>query len=282
MDWLGSLPRCLVIALFATTGCLPFLVPPVRVRAGVGAVHRDSAVGANQTASARTGSPDATLGEVSFGMHPLANVESHHEGAFDVGFGYRAEGVGGSRNLDWMAHGPLLEFGYYPLRGPGHRLGVFTELSALRLDGAIEQWRPGVTLGTSFELIGFSNGDFSATAEDGSAYGFAHGQWGIGLYAAGSYRALDERSHFQATLGISLRVPLLVGIVCCAFLDLSSGPSSIGTQSRKPEPTAHEQRRSPGPKRRLGRGSSSPALAERRSAPAREHRPARPTRRSPE
>ncbi|HEY8946495.1 MAG TPA: hypothetical protein VIM73_19725 [Polyangiaceae bacterium] len=254
-----------VVLLLVAGGCVPFVVPPARVRMGVGQVRVDAADQAPQGAN--------TLSEISVGVHPLQLDSANPPEALDVGLGYRVEGVqaGEGREHAFTAHGPELEVGYYPFRFRAARLGFFTEFAALDLTGDRGRWEPGVAVGTVLELTGFSNGSASQHDADGVFFGKQYGQWGVGIYAGAAYRGFDDRQHLQATLGLAVRIPFLAGIAVPSpratvqLLEVTAAAAGAAADARSSEDESTDSRE-----------PSSERTSPR--TPRRDYTPARPRR----
>lgn len=209
----------LVLLAFALTpSCFPYALPPAKV--SVGSVVAGAPV---ITRSGEVERPDPTL--VRVGFHPLDLAES--ELPLDVGVGYETEFVA-SGELPTM-QGGYVELGLYPVSAKlsEHvrlRLGAYGTL-----DGLVREDLPsagfGGSLGGLFELTGRVNGAIDSVNSDGSRNtGYALGRWGIGLFASGSLREFHGNAQPGAAVGVSVRIPLLAGIVCC----LSSSEASDG------------------------------------------------------
>lgn len=229
----------------ASAGCVPFLVPPARVESGIG-----TRVHAPKTPEGVEGS--RATGLVRAGVHPLQLSGPGAPPWADLAFGYRSEWVldGSERPL----HGPYAELGLYPLRprlsrNTRLRFGGYTSADAV-LTSAREPGLGG-TLGTLVELTGFSSGAFGHSDGEGAVGGVSHGRWAVGLFVSTSFRNAERRFSQTLTTGLSLRIPFVVGIACCAWSaanvlsdvaastsDRASAPprSSSGDQRNRAEP----------------------------------------------
>lgn len=244
--------------VIAGTGCMPFAVPPARLSLGGGPVTGAVPYGASEL-------PLDVGATFRAGFHPLDLAEGSSERAFDVGAGYV---------LDWLstdmpnspnappeddhtyAQGPYLQGAYSPLR---HRLGD----TYLRVGGRADidllflPNQPETGFGGSavleLELSHDVSGPFASSQDDepGFAAGVQHGRWALGVFAGGTLRQFDDQGYGGLTAGLSVRIPLLVGIACCAW----------GSDD---DDDAEPPRKRAEPRRRLQRKPAEP-------------RPARPT-----
>jgi len=249
----GSIGRILPLTLWFS-GCLPFAVPPSRIESGVGTrfYERDPATGVIAPKSA---------GVLRGAIHPTQVLGAPAERLFDVGLGYRGE---------WRLsepgpalHGPYAELGLYPLRAP---LGRRTRLrwgSYASADVVLaDQRAPGVgaTLGTLLELSGESaGGSFSHVDEDSAVFGAAQGQWAVGLFANTALREVNDDFSQSVVTGMSLRLPFVVGVACCAWPrfgereerhGVSKSASSRSKKSRKSEAPIRREHRAARPRRK--------------------------------
>jgi hypothetical protein len=238
-------------------GCLPFASPPVRVSAGVGAA---SGRLPHDTSRSQT----APMVGIRGAAHPLQLLDRPHWKRIDVGLGYEAE-VLPRRGPDSLLHGPYLELGAYLLR---HRVGktqvvraggfATADLLLGEVQGTSEVGS-GASLGAALELTGAADGPFAgggAEEEEGpsAALGVAYGQWAIGLFAAASYRDLGPSRYFAGLGGISIRIPLTFGLVCCvnpwASDEDEQEPGEAPAPSAGPERRPPAHRSSPPPQRK--------------------------------
>ena len=208
----------LVLALSASTqACLPLLVPPMRARASIGPT-------AGRLADGRDANSEPNV-QVSGAVHPLQAVKDLYGQPFDVGLGWGLDAPA-KDGPGAIVHGPELELGYYPFRTRNGkndiRLGAFTAGELLFSETASGAPGYGGTLGVNLELTGFSQGKLQG---DGLAGGYV-GTWGVGVFAAASHRSVGEASYVAAVLGLSVRVPFLGGIACCADASDIDLPSS--------------------------------------------------------
>ena len=234
-----------LLALSAAPGCLPFITPPARVSLGP-ALRVDPLPGSS--------SADATPAFTSLraATHPLDLADAAESQWFDVGLGYQAE-LAASEAVATV-HGPYLELGAYPLAarvGSGVTLrgGAYGTLDGLWRTGSSDPGLGG-SLGLLFEVSGGSSGVFSGAGGDGSLVaGYARGRWGVGVWGSGALRDFSDGAYRAVAMGVSVRMPLLAGVLCCALPDFSSHgssstrPSSASSGHRLIRAPAHPRRR---------------------------------------
>lgn len=230
--------RILFLSLIAqgASGCLPFVVPPARVSVG-SAAHVDPFPG-----SLPSESEQAVLA-LRAGAHPFDLVEGAEQRLLDFGLGYHAE-LGPEGSVP-SVHGPYLELGAYPLSaelGPRVHLrgGAFGTIDGLWRSGLAEPGLGG-SLGVSVEVVGSGSGGFLESGSDGTGVaGYAHGRWGFGLFGSGAVRDFSDGAYRALSVGVSVRLPLIAGVLCCALPDFSSRSSSSG--GRRAARSAREPR----------------------------------------
>jgi hypothetical protein len=237
------LPALGLSVLFS--GCLPFAVPPARVEIGAVpglGVAAPSAAGEAETAGESPDGEKSTPVVLRGAIHPLQMVPDLRGRAIDFGVGYMVEGVDDRDGGVWR-DGPYAELGVFPFRwdlGSRDRLRAGARIlgeSFLRDDAG---FRAGATAVASVEITGFTDGAFSSP----DAVGVAYGEWGLGVFAGPSVRVGANRSAWTGTVGLSARIPLAVGVVCCA--DLSQIVDQRGERARKRKSTQkrrHERHR---------------------------------------
>ncbi|HTU62276.1 MAG TPA: hypothetical protein VMF89_27645, partial [Polyangiales bacterium] len=190
------------------SACLPFAAPPSRLTVAPG-----RAFGASGAAASSHGSV-----LLRGTWLPLDAVQALERRRFDVGVGYGAE-LPVVRSAAAL-HGPYLELSGYPLQwelSQSLRLQAGVQLAGewlLRNEGAAG-W--GATLGFSTELLTSANDTFLSRSGHRAVLGHALGQWGIGLVTSAAFRSFEHGSQANVALGLNLRVPLLVGVLCCAL-----------------------------------------------------------------
>jgi hypothetical protein len=211
-----SLKGVLWVALSSfSAGCLPFVTPPARVSVGP-ATHFDPLPGAARQNS-QTG-----FTALRAATHPLDLVDGAEDNWFDFGLGYQAEFAPAHQEGARTVHGPYLELGAYPLSAKlGSDLtlrgGAYGTVSSLFRAGLPT---PGVggSLGALVEIGGGAEGTFAGSGSDGSVVaGYARGRWGVGLWSSGSLHDFSDGAYRGVAAGLSVRLPLLAGVVCCAW-----------------------------------------------------------------
>lgn len=234
------------VLLSVSSGCLPFATPPSQVSVGP-ATHFDPIPG-----SAGERSP-SRFTEVRAAAHPLDLMDGADDNRVDVGLGYQAEFPNAENLAGKTVHGPYVELGAYPLvahLGPTLTLrgGTYATVASLFREGLDE---PGVggSLGARVELSGGAAGTFAGSGSDGTAVvGVARGRWGIGLWGSGSLQDFSDGAYHGVAAGVSVRLPLLAGVVCCAWPDFSRHASS-GASSHSASSTPRLRRTPARPRR---------------------------------
>ncbi|HET9956449.1 MAG TPA: hypothetical protein VFQ61_18215 [Polyangiaceae bacterium] len=213
----GFFQRSSILLLALAPSCLPYVVPPARV--SVGGATQSGRVLVDGETRAR---PNATV--IRAGLHPLDVADK--ELPVDVGLGYQAEltSVDGVPTVQGM----YLEVGAYPLILPlGERVslraGGYGAVEGLARS-SLEDTGLGGTVGGMLELTGRVSSPYAGADSDGTLHaGFARGRWAVGLFGSGSVRNFGDGGYESATVGVSVRLPLLAGVVCCALPSLSHG-----------------------------------------------------------
>lgn len=240
----GLGPVLLLWGALAGAGCLPFVTPPARVSVGP----------ALRVPPVRGGSevePGAQLTSLRAAAHPLDLADEAERHWLDLGLGYQAEFA--ARDDVATVHGPYLELGAYPLEA---RLGSGVTLRGGAYGTVDGLWRRGTSdaglggsLGLLLEASGSSAGTFAGAGDDGSVVaGFARGRWGVGVWGSGALRDFSDGAYRSLAMGVSVRLPLLAGVVCCALPDFSG--HGHGSKQRSP--------RAAGGARRLQREPARP------------------------
>jgi hypothetical protein len=253
------------VCAVSLTGCLPFVVPPMRVSAGAGPAFGsfERPVG--------TVRPRA-VANLRAGFHPLSLRQRAARRPFDIGAGYGVDLL--SATHPTTIHGPYLEVGYYPVRAPlgsstTFRWGGRGAFELLRLN---DRFGYGGTLITEVELSGDTQGTFAGTGDDGTmTAGAAHGQWAIGAYVGGSGRDFRDGAYGAITLGLSARIPFLAGVMCCFWGD-DDDDDGGATPSYALPTRRRERSREPAPREHVPAKPTRPASPTR----TRPHVPARP------
>jgi hypothetical protein len=195
----------------ALNGCIPFALPPGQA----------SAAGASTGAQPKNRARDEVGGySLRGGVHPLGLVAAHQERTFDIGAGYALERA--PREDGYLeAHGPYLELDAFPiLARTGSwtaRVGVRTLAELLIRDDALGWGEAGGggTVALALDFATFAQGAFAAGGKDGFAFGAAYGETGVGAFAGVSHRRFRDEAYWMGSAGLSLRVPLAAGVVCC-------------------------------------------------------------------
>jgi hypothetical protein len=211
--------------------------------------------------------------QVSGALHPLQAIEDLYDQPFDVGVGWGVDAPA-KDGAGAVVHGPELELGYYPLRTRNGnndiRLGAFTAAELLFSEAAPGAPGYGGTLGINLELTGFSQGKLQG---DGIAGGYV-GTWGIGVFAAASHRNVGEASYVAGVLGLSVRIPFVGGVACCADASDIELPSSSHDDASSRDDDSSQRNDSDGDNHRTERRTHHNDRIERTPAsprPSRKH-----------
>jgi len=200
------------------SGCLPFAAPPARVSIGAG-----PATGELERSSGSLELRSTT--SLRAGLHPLQLVPGASKRMFDAGIGYGGDLVFGHAPANYdrrtSAHGPYVEVGLYPLRLPLGSATTFrwggqgtADLLYLEPKNTLGY---GGSLSTAFEFSGDASGPFASADDDGIVVGAGHGQWAIGGFVGGSVRHFPDGDYGGLTFGVSARIPLAAGVICCVW-----------------------------------------------------------------
>jgi hypothetical protein len=269
--WVPVVKKLLTPLVALSTGCLPFVVPPLKLSGGAGPATGEVERG--------TGDLEArSVTTLRAGFHPLSMMPKASSSRFDAGVGYGGDLVFGHapppQHGRTSAHGPYLEGAYYPVRLPAGRAtfrwGARANADLLFLPPRdVMGW--GGTLVTELELGGHSDGAFANADEDGAVFGTSFGSWSIGAFAGGSTRSFPASSYQGFTAGLSARLPFMAGIVCCAWPgtsddDGNSGSSSSSKRASFRLPKRRHETRPATPVR----SSSPPSRPERIPTPKRD------------
>jgi hypothetical protein len=195
----------------APSGCIPFALPPGQA----------SAAGATTGEQPRNRASDEVGGySLRGGVHPLGMIDDQQERPVDVGAGYALERA--PREHGYLhAHGPYLEIDAFPVRAHmgswTARVGVRTLAELLIRDdaGGWGETGGGGTMALALDFATFADGVFATGSSDGFALGAAYGEAGVGAFAGVSHRRFRDDSYWMGSAGLSLRVPLAAGVVCC-------------------------------------------------------------------
>lgn len=181
-------------------------------------------------------SGEASTGlRVSTGAHWASGSNSQAED-YDFGVGYvyeRTEAPGGDitdKHVDGqdqsgvsVSHGAYLSVERVLNRSKGNRHRTWLGMRAEVLDTPDEHGGPTLSAlaRLNWEVYGQVEGAGTSDTDCGFASGFAYGTSALGFYAeGGARRSLEGEASFVATLGVSLRMPLLGGFVfdpCALF-----------------------------------------------------------------
>jgi hypothetical protein len=232
------------------TGCVGFVVPPMKLSGGAGpmAGQVEGVAGDLELRSATT---------LRAGFHPLSLMPQAPSGAFDAGLGYGGDRVFGqvapAFKRRTSVHGPYLEGAYYPVRLPA---GSATFRLGLRANADLLFLQPegitgyGGTLVTEFEIGGYTAGGLSDEddeddEDDESAFGTVFGSWSLGAFGGGSARSFPGSSYAGLTPGLSVRVPFIAGVACCVWpgegSDEASDPGTSAAATTWRLPKRHHQ-----------------------------------------
>jgi len=179
--------------------------------------------------------------QLSGALHPMQAVEELHDQPFDVGVGWSLDAPA-QDGASAIVHGPELELGYYPLRARNGkndvRLGAFTAAELLFSEAADGPPGYGGTFGINLELTGFSKGKLQG---EGIAGGYV-GTWAVGVFAAASHRNVGNASYATGVVGLSVRIPFVGGVACCADASDIDLPSSShdDSSSAEDDSSSHE------------------------------------------
>jgi hypothetical protein len=216
---LGALGLGLVVS-----GCVPLLLPPVRVDGSMGArfgVHDPTSSTASPAPTRRvastsppaTSQPLATIERVSAGFH-LADIVSPERVLVDVGAGYVFNDVGwGDRKI----HGLYADFSPVITRQPWWWMYFTLRGEAMFPDGRASGMGYSFFSRLGFETFTFTDGAAGAGAGSGGfAAGAAYGTIAIGGFVeAGAQLLPGGQQAGVALAGLSVRLPATIGVFCC-------------------------------------------------------------------
>lgn len=204
----------LATGLGASTGCMPYAVPPMRIGAGGGAALGE-VVKQRDAGIAKSSLED--MFHVRLELMPLDAFPSLLHRDYDIGLGYVLEFVDADFPGDALKHGPVVSGTYYPLRlgdpGPDGeefiwRLGLTFRAELLLADvGRGLERGGGMSVGTTFGFASFLDGPYDS--DDGG--GYAYGEGGVEAYLEGSLRSLHGGLYYLVTAGLLVRLPASVG-----------------------------------------------------------------------
>lgn len=203
--------RLLILAVLAATtaACLPvpYVVAPLRVRAGAGAFIDEGG-----PAKTKRVLPTA---DVTVGVHPGQWFDGRGVRPLDFGLQYRLEhSAAGTR------HGASLEAsGLIPVEETRlFRLVPHLSFDVIRRADA---WGVGATAGLGFELAAWTQGQDKGTAAR-MGVGAHAGEAGIGLDLAATYRRFPGANDWGVTLGVTFRLPAYAGFTLVWIWDVLS------------------------------------------------------------
>ena len=195
---------------WASSGCIPFVIPPGQASAGA----------ATTGSASKKGPEDDAEGNYSMraAVHPLGLLDEQHRRTFDFGAGYAVERVA-RREGQLFAQGPYVEVAAYPWRTrTGNwiaRGGVRTSVDTLISDEGWGEAGYGGSVALAFELASFAKGAFVEGGGGDGVAGVAFGEGGIGAFAGVSHRRFADDAYWLGSAGVSLRIPAAAGVFCC-------------------------------------------------------------------
>lgn len=182
--------------LAVVPGCVPLVSPPAHIRVGAGRASKDLVH--EYRDGTVVNSP--TISHFSIGFDSTAVVESPI--AVELGFVSEFRNPGG-----------YFEVGYVRRVRPKIRVGA---------SGAVETWGGsdrGARVGLTLEYIGrFHSGTDSETSgTDSHSMSTMNVAWsgapGIGGFVDAGYRSLPDEKYSYVVIGVSIRLPGLVGFI---------------------------------------------------------------------
>lgn len=199
---------------FAVAGCLPFAAPPAQVSVTGAASNADL----GESGDGAPADDIATGVQAKAGLNPLQAVRDRTNRHYDFGAGYTVESVGleGHRLL---LHGPYAHVEAFPIvfgRERVTRIGLRGGLELFPTRGPDTELGYGGSVGILIERARFLSGSFTQSSSREAIAGLAHGEGAIGAYLGVSQRALQDDSHWVGGAGLTVRLPAMAGIVCCA------------------------------------------------------------------
>jgi hypothetical protein len=209
-----GLPTLALAAL--TSGCvpIPFATPPTRVSIGTGGVVSKVPATARSEAGKAVG-PGDTGGvpiHVEVGAYPLGFSPDLVNRKFDIGVGY---------TLD--THGKRRTSGLYVELQKSLGVWQLGENSVARIyaggqvrivgDDDLPRYGRGVSATVLAEIVTFANGPVASANRDGVLLAWGYGEAGVGVMGQLSATEVMDRRAYAATIGLSIRAPLLVGVL---------------------------------------------------------------------
>jgi len=205
------------IALAALlSGCvpIPFATPPTRVSFGTGGVISKVPASPRSEAGLAVG-PGDTAGvpiHVEVGAYPLGFSPHLVNRKFDIGVGYTLD-TNGKRRTSGVYAELQKSLGVWQI-GENSVARIYAG-GQVRIvgDDDLPRYGRGVSATVLAELVTFANGPVASASRDGVLFAWAYGEAGVGLLGQVSATEVMDRRAYAATLGLSIRAPLLVGVV---------------------------------------------------------------------
>jgi hypothetical protein len=191
---------------------LPFAAPPAKVGFAVGPGVLP------QKQLPRELRRGGVASQLSAGLYPLGWIESAPERRGDLGVGYFVERYS---EEGAEVHGPFIDLELFLWRHTAgrhsFRLGSIATPSLIFFRDAQSerQTGAGVDLKVELELYGFSRGELFGGDPDDAVFGYARGEWSLGVWLGGGYRDVLGADVWTSWLGFSGRWPAVAGVVCC-------------------------------------------------------------------
>jgi hypothetical protein len=195
-------PLRLGALLLSLAGCIPFpfASPPSVVQFG--------------PAYQRTTPPEqttggVTIGQLRVGAHPMGLFRDMDQRPVDVGAGFL---------LDADPHntrGGYLDLGAFPLVTHLDEIPFRLALHGqgrLVFDPILNRWGEGGAAQLTTEIYSYQDGTFATQGEGGGFYGWALGEFGVGLYLEGAYNWVPARPYWTVSGGVQLRLPVSAGV----------------------------------------------------------------------
>ncbi|MBX3183911.1 MAG: hypothetical protein KF915_14890 [Polyangiaceae bacterium] len=153
--------------------------------------------------------------------------------------GYQLERSTGGDGGGVPVHGPYVALDAYllPASPPERSLRAGARVTGDFLFGAGE-FGGGGMLAALVEWVFYGEGSYASDGGDSFAAGVHSGELAIGAFLGVTHRVIGEQSYQGGVLGVSLRVPLLLGVICCGWPEDWGGSSgsSSGSSSDDDEP----------------------------------------------
>jgi hypothetical protein len=149
--------------------------------------------------------------------------------------------------------GPYVQTAYSPWRrdlgNAWVRVGARADLDLLFVGHARATGFGGSAV-LELELSQDASGPFVSEDDDdpGFVAGVQHGRWAFALFAGGTLRQFEAAGYGGLTAGVSLRLPFVAGIACCAWPGRSSEVAQP-RQRAQPRPRLVRRPAKPRPRR---------------------------------